>query len=131
MVGNPTDLPTAYMLADVVVVPSIVPEGFGRVPVEAQAMGRPVVVSNSGGLRETMLEGETGWLVRVNDPQDLAEAINAALDLTPAQRHVLAARAIQNVHAHFSKDEMCWATLDVYQELYGKPVAWQQEKAAG
>ena len=42
------DMPAAYRLADVVVQPSLVPEGFGRVAVEAQAMGVPVVASDTG-----------------------------------------------------------------------------------
>src|SRR6266403_3362382 len=57
------DMPAAYMLADVVVSASSEPEGFGRIAVEAQAMGRPVVATDHGGSRETVLPGVTGWLV--------------------------------------------------------------------
>jgi glycosyltransferase involved in cell wall biosynthesis len=52
-------MPAAYMLATVAVCPSTDPEGFGRVPVEAQAMGRPVIASDHGGARETIVRGET------------------------------------------------------------------------
>ena len=45
------DMPAAYMLADVVVSASTEPEGFGRVIVEAQAMGRPVIATAHGGAR--------------------------------------------------------------------------------
>ncbi len=63
------------MLADVVVSASNRPEGFGRVIVEAQAMGRPVVATDHGGARETVLPGETGWLVPPGDRNALAAAI--------------------------------------------------------
>lgn len=124
LVGDCTDIPTALMLADVVVAPSIVPEGFGRVPVEAQAMGRPVIASNLGGMKETVLAGQTGWLVPAHDSNALAEALDQALNLTPAQRVALAATAITHARAHYSVEHMCWQTLDVYQELYGKPAPW-------
>ena len=59
----------AYMLADVVVSASTSAEGFGRVAVEAQAMGRPVIATDHGGARETVIGGETGWLVPPGDPE--------------------------------------------------------------
>lgn len=124
MVGDCTDMPTAYMLADVVVAPSIVPEGFGRTAVEAQAMGRPIVASDLGGMRETVLPGETGWLVPANNADELAVALDQALSLTHEQRLRLATTAITHVHGNYSKDNMGWATLDVYAELYGQPVPW-------
>ncbi|MGC2413078.1 MAG: glycosyltransferase family 4 protein, partial [Stellaceae bacterium] len=62
------DMPAAYVLADVVVSASSDPEGFGRVIVEAQAMGRPVVATDHGGARETIQPGVTGWLAPPSDP---------------------------------------------------------------
>ncbi len=56
------DVPAALMLADVVAMPSVEPEPFGRVAVEAQAMGRPVIAFDMGGAAESILPGETGWL---------------------------------------------------------------------
>ena len=63
-VGTCRDMPAAYKVADVVVSPTLTPEPFGRTVVEAQAMGRPVVVSDHGGHRETVVDGATGWRVR-------------------------------------------------------------------
>ena len=51
------DMPIAYSLADSVVSSSIKPESFGRVAVEAQAMGKPIIASNIGGSKETILNG--------------------------------------------------------------------------
>ena len=125
MVGDCTDMPTAYMLADAVVAPSIVPEGFGRTAVEAQAMGRPIVASDLGGMRETVLPGETGWLVPANKVDELAVALDQALSLTHEQRLRLAAHAINHVRSNYSKENMGWATLDVYAELYNGQVPWE------
>ncbi|MFZ3234835.1 MAG: glycosyltransferase [Stellaceae bacterium] len=111
------DMPAAYMLADVVVSASTDPEGFGRVIVEAQAMGRPVVATDHGGARETIVPGVTGWLVPPRAPAALAEAIGAALALAPAERSLLARRATEHVAAHFTREEMCAKTIAVYEEL--------------
>jgi glycosyltransferase involved in cell wall biosynthesis len=111
------DMPAAYMLADVVVSASTDPEGFGRVIVEAQAMGRPVVATDHGGACETILPGRTGWLVPPRDPGALGDAIGAALALAPTDRSLLAGRAIAYVAEHFTREQMCAKTIAVYEEL--------------
>ncbi len=113
------DMPAAYMLADVVVSASTAPEGFGRVIVEAQAMGRPVVATAHGGAVETVVPGETGWLVPPGDPAALGDAIAAALALDTDARGRLAARAIARVRAQFTTAVMVARTIAVYQELLG------------
>ncbi|MFI5022119.1 MAG: glycosyltransferase [Alphaproteobacteria bacterium] len=117
IVDHVRDMPAAYMLADVVVSASTDPEAFGRVVVEAQAMGRPVIATDHGGARETLLEGETGWLIPPGDAAALAEALATALELDTAAREQLAAAAIVHARANFSKDTMCARTLAVYDEL--------------
>jgi glycosyltransferase involved in cell wall biosynthesis len=111
------DMPAAYLLADVVVAPSRDPEGFGRVVVEAQAMGRPIVASDHGGARETIVPGETGWLVPAGDPPALAAAIGEALALSPAARRDLGERSRAHVARGFTREAMCARTIDVYEEL--------------
>ena len=113
------DMPAAYMLADVVVSASTRPEGFGRVIVEAQAMGRPVVATAHGGAVETILPGETGWLVAPADSAALGDAIAKALALDGDARRHLAARAIAHVRANFTTAVMVARTIAVYQELLG------------
>ncbi|MBV8120989.1 MAG: glycosyltransferase family 4 protein [Alphaproteobacteria bacterium] len=111
------DMPAAYMLADVVVSASTEAEGFGRVIIEAQAMGRPVVATDHGGARETIVPGVTGWLVAPRDRAALANGIAKALSLTAADRAALARRAMAHVAAHFTRQEMCAKTIAVYEEL--------------
>jgi glycosyltransferase involved in cell wall biosynthesis len=111
------DMPAAYMLADVVVSASRDPEGFGRVIVEAQAMGRPVVATDHGGARETILPGVTGWLVPPREPAALAAAIDDALSITVNERQQLAQRSIAHIAARYTREAMCTGTIQVYEEL--------------
>ena len=111
------DMPAAYLAADVVVVPSTEPESFGRVAVEAQAMGRPPVAAAHGGTRETVLHGKTGWLVTPGDLGALAGALAEALDLAPDRRRAMADAAMRHVRDRFTLETMRRDTLAVYREL--------------
>ena len=111
------DMPAAYMLADVVISASSDPEGFGRVIVEAQAMGRPVIATDHGGARETILSGVTGWLVPPSHPAALARAIGEALNLSENERRLFAERAMAHVVGRFTREAMCARTIGVYEEL--------------
>ncbi|WP_123691265.1 glycosyltransferase family 4 protein [Allostella humosa] len=130
MVPDCRDMPAAYMLADVVVAPSTEPEAFGRVPVEAQAMGRPVIATDHGGARETVISGETGLLVPPGDAAALASAIADALDLRMEERRLLGEHAIAHVRANFDLGRMCAETLAVYAEILGIGDARQHSIAA-
>ena len=114
------DMPAALMLADVVAMPSIKPEPFGRVAIEALAMGRPVVAFRHGGAVESIDEGRTGWLADQLSVDSLAEALQTALSLTPRKRRALAKDARQQMTDQFSKDMMCERTLAVYKSLLKK-----------
>jgi glycosyltransferase involved in cell wall biosynthesis len=123
-VGICRDMPSAYMLADVVVSASTDAEGFGRIAAEASAMGRPVVATDHGGARETVVPGETGWLVPPGDDAALAAALGEALGLHSSEREALSLRAQAHIRASFTKDRMCAATLALYAEiLQGLPPA--------
>lgn len=123
IVDHCTDMPAAYMLANVVVSASTDPEGFGRIPVEAQAMGRPMIATDHGGARETIRRGETGWLIPPGDADALAHAITEALSLSPEQRAVLATRAMSHIAENFTREKMAFETLNVYAELLEAKVA--------
>jgi glycosyltransferase involved in cell wall biosynthesis len=114
LVGQCDDMPAAMMLSDVVVHASTRPEAFGRVVIEAQAMGRPVVAADMGGPVETVEHGVTGWRVPPGDPDTLAEALAYALSLEPADRQALGVRARASVPTVRGMQE---ATLDVYEAV--------------
>jgi glycosyltransferase involved in cell wall biosynthesis len=69
-----------YRWADVVVVPSVKPEPFGLVAIEAMATSRCVIAANHGGLREIVVDGVTGTLVEPGSIESLAVAIRGYLD---------------------------------------------------
>jgi glycosyltransferase involved in cell wall biosynthesis len=114
LAGQCDDMPAALALSDVVVHASTKPEAFGRVVIEAQAMGRLVIASDLGGPVETVRHGETGWLVPPNDPSALAAAIGVALDLDPTERLAMGQRARASVPTVRSMQD---ATLDVYETV--------------
>ena len=117
-------MPAVYLTADVVVAPSIEPEAFGRIAVEAQAMGRPIVASRLGAQTETIADGVTGILVAPGDAAALAKGIEQALAMTQEQRAAMAAAARERVLRAYTVEAMCAATLKVYREiLASKPRA--------
>jgi glycosyltransferase involved in cell wall biosynthesis len=101
-------------------MPSITPEPFGRVALEAQAMGRPIVAFAHGGAVESIQHGETGWLATPGDADSLAENLRTALSLKPRARKAFAAKARAHINAHFSTQRMCDETLKIYRRMLAK-----------
>ncbi len=119
IVGHTEDMPAAMMLADIVVNASTDPEAFGRTIVEAQAMGRIVIAAGHGGAAETIIDGETGFLVPPGDVAALAAALDTAMDFTAAQRIDFGRHVRAVVGATYSVAAMQEAVLAVYDELLG------------
>lgn len=94
------NMPGLYAMADVVLYPTVGDEPFGLVPIEAMACGRPVVATASGGIKETILDGETGFVVGRNDPAALAARIKVLLD-QPALAREMGRRGRVHVLAQF------------------------------
>jgi glycosyltransferase involved in cell wall biosynthesis len=107
----------AYLLADVVVVPSLQPESFGRIAIEAQAMGKLVVATDHGGARETIIPNETGYLVPPEDAGAMAQAIHYGLTRDGDTMQAMRDYAMQHVRDHFSVTRMKQATLNVYHDV--------------
>lgn len=120
-VADGGDLPAALVAASVVVVPATRPEAFGLTAVEAQAMGKPVVVSDCGAIPEAVLappavqpEAATGWRVRAGDAAALADAIDHVLGMGASALDALAGRARTHAEQQFGRDRMTEAVLDAY-----------------
>lgn len=123
-VGYCEDMPAAYLAAAVIVAPATEPEAFGRIAIEAQAMGAPVIISDIGAASEIVQAPPqapahlaTGWRVPAGDPVALARAIEEALSMKASARDELTLRARRNVQARFSVEAMQRATLEVYKHL--------------
>jgi len=111
------DMPAAYMLADVVVCPSTEPQAFNTHIIEAQALARPVIGADHGGVRETIDTDWTGWLVAPKDVGALSASIESALALSMEERVRLGGVAHGFIREHFSKDALCTRTLKIYKEV--------------
>jgi glycosyltransferase involved in cell wall biosynthesis len=117
IVGHCDDMPAAYLLADVAILPTTVPESFGRAAVEPQAMGRPVIASAHGGTLETVVDGVTGWLVPPHDPPAWAAAMRQAIDIGPARRGAMGQAGMTRARQLYRVEAMCQATLAAYERV--------------
>lgn len=111
------DMPAAYMLADAVVVADVRPRPYSRIVTEAQAMGRPVVASDIGGIAEPLRPGDSGWIFPVGDAGALAAALNEALALDPDDRGRLAGSAIEHMKNEFALDLIAEQLLALYDSV--------------
>ena len=114
--GRCADMPAAYALCSVAVSPSLEPESFGRVAIEAQALGRPVVATAHGGSLDTVKDGVTGFLVPKGDEAALAAALEKILT-DEGLRARMGKAASRFVAASFSSESMCERILDLYYEV--------------
>lgn len=126
MVGHDR-LPLYYSAADVCVVPSHY-EPFGLVAIEAMACGTPVIASNVGGLRFTVIPEETGLLVEPQDVNGFAQAIQRTLtDRLWAQK--ARKQAALRVRANFSWCGVAQQLNDLYQQLMAEPVVVNEQRS--
>tara|TARA_B100000575_G_scaffold119094_1_gene94848 strand:- start:6 stop:1163 length:1158 start_codon:yes stop_codon:yes gene_type:complete len=111
------EMPLAYSLADVVVSASIEPEAFGRVSVEAQSMGKPIIASNIGGSKETIINKKTGFLYKHDDPRELAKILNTVIQLSQEELKLIGNEGRKNVTKKFDVETMCQSNLKEYKKL--------------
>ena len=116
-IPNCKEMPLAYSLADVVVSASIEPEAFGRVSVEAQSMGKPIVASNIGGSKETIINKKTGFLYKHDDPRELAKILNTVIQLSPDELKIMGNEGRKNIAKKFDVETMCQSNLKEYKRL--------------
>ena len=108
--------------AAVVAMPSTYPEGLGLVALEAMAAGAPVVGTAIGGIPESVIDGETGWLVPPGDVAALAAALADALSVSKAAgaRHDAIARRAQAAAQAQDVNAIAATTIAAYESLIGR-----------
>ena len=111
------EMPLAYSLSDVVVSASIEPEAFGRVAVESQAMGKPIIASNIGGSKETILNKKSGFLYKYDDPRELAKNLNTVIQLSQEELKLMGNEGRKNISKKFDVEVMCDSNLREYKKL--------------
>ena len=114
---NCKEMPTAYSIVDVVISSSVRPEAFGRVSVEAQAMEKPIIASNLGGSKETVLNGKSGFLYKHDDPRELAKCLNTVMELDKDKLNSIGNEGRKNVIKKFDVEKMCQSTFNEYKKL--------------
>ncbi len=114
--GYRNDAPQVMAALDILALPSILPEPFGMVVLEAMATGKPVVATAQGGPLETIIEGETGYLVSATDPSDMANALQTLAQNTHL-RLQLGKQARQHVAQNFTFDQHIRAFDELYERL--------------
>ena len=116
-IENCKEMPVAYKLSDLVVSSSVEPEAFGRVAVEAQAMSKPIIASDIGGSRETVLNGKSGLLYKHNESNELAKTINKIMEMNKKSLALMGELGRKNVEKKFNVDQMCQRTFTEYKKL--------------
>ena len=111
------EMPVAYGVANLVCSCSVEPEAFGRVAVESQSMQIPIIASDIGGSRETIVNGKTGYLFKNNDPIDLANSIVMVMQKDYNLVKSIGIEGRKNVLKKFDVDKMCQSTFTEYKKL--------------
>lgn len=109
------ELNTHYASSAMVVIPSMVPESFGLVGIEAMSFGKPVVAFDSGGVREWLVHNETGFLVRRGDVRELADRISQLLE-DPSLAKKMGIEGQKKVNERYRKELHLKRLLAVYRD---------------
>ena len=111
------DMALAYKVSDIVVSPSIEPEAFGRVAVEAQSMEKLIIASNIGGSNETIVNGKTGILFESGNVKSLSEKIIQAITMDETSIKSIGKEGRKNIIKKFNVEKMCFSTYSEYKRL--------------
>ena len=111
------EMPVAYRVANLVCSCSYEPEAFGRVAVEAQSMGVPIIASNIGGSSETIIKDKTGFLFKSGDSNDLANVIIMVMKKDYNSMKSIGFEGRKNILKKYDVDKMCRTTFTEYKKL--------------
>ena len=111
-------MPIAYKISNIVISSSIEPEAFGRVAVEAQAMEKPIIASNIGGSKETIIDEKTGFLYPAGNSDILSQKLSHIFDLNDETLKSMGIEGRKNVIKKFNVEKMCFSTYSEYKKLF-------------
>ena len=111
------DMALAYKVSDIVISPSIEPEAFGRVAVEAQSMEKLIIASNIGGSNETIINKKTGFLFEAGDINSLSKKIIQAITMDESSLKLMGKEGRKNIIKKFNVEKMCFSTYSEYKRL--------------
>jgi len=111
------EMPVAYKTANLVCSCSIEPEAFGRISVEAQAMEIPIIASDIGGSKETIIKDKTGFLFESGKVENLVEKIFMIMQKDYNFLKYIGSEGRKNILKKFDVDKMCQTTFTEYNKL--------------
>ena len=111
------DMALAYKISDVIISPSIEPEAFGRVAVEAQSMQKIIIASNIGGSNETIINEKTGFLFEAGDSKDLSKKIIKVITMDQMMLQIIGKEGRKIIINKFNVERMCFSTYSEYKRL--------------
>jgi len=117
-IENCNHMPLAYKISDFVVSASIEPEAFGRISVEAQSMQKPILASNIGGSKETIIDNKTGLLFEAGNSEEMSKKIIELLNLDESTLKQMGIEGRKNVINKFNVEKMCFSTYSEYKKLF-------------
>jgi glycosyltransferase involved in cell wall biosynthesis len=111
------NMPVAYKISNFVVSASIEPESFGRISAEAQSMQKPILASNIGGSKETIIDNKTGILFESGNSDEMSKKIIELLNLDESTLNQMGIEGRKNVINKFNVEKMCFSTYSEYKKL--------------
>ena len=111
------NMPAAYKISNFVVSASVEPESFGRISVEAQSMQKPILASNIGGSKETIINNKTGILFESGNSEEMSKKIIELLNLDESTLNQMGIEGRKNVINKFNVEKMCFSTYSEYKKL--------------
>lgn len=117
--GLQKDLLPFYAKCSCFLYPSYYPEGMSNVLLEAAACGRPVIAADRAGCRETVENGESGFLIPVRDEDAVLNAVKMILDMTEEQRKGMGKRGREKMKREFDRKKVVKEYINEVQRICG------------
>jgi glycosyltransferase involved in cell wall biosynthesis len=115
--GHSSDMAASYAHCDAVLIPATRPEAFGRIAIEAGAMGKIAISSNIGGMRETIVHEQTGFHFETGNAQQLAEVLEKVMHLSLEEKIRIQTAARVHIAQNYSLTQCQEKTLAIYNEI--------------
>ena len=115
LAGFQTNFSAWLSAMDIFILPSKLPEPNATVTIAAMAMRLPVIGTCTGGTSETIVDGQTGYLINPSDPDELSEKTLKLIKMNPQSRLSMGEKGHLRILAHFSMNNYCETIKEAYR----------------
>lgn len=102
--GEQKDMIPFFEMAHCIVHPSYYPEGMSNVLLESAAHGRPIICTNRSGCRETVTDGETGYVVPIKNTEEVIEAVEKIINMSSKDRKQMGLNGRKKIEKEFDRN---------------------------